>query len=116
MASIEERLKKIEYHQRLLLRMMQGHAFPFFQLVIENGLSEEDVQDLINLCEELTRLMEEQKQAGYVSFTPLLTHFAGMLNPKLHPTKVIVALDEQNMYRPLMKVFLDELNKGIEGP
>lgn len=109
MEDIEKRLKKVEYHQRLLLEMMQTKKFPVYELIIKKGLTEEEVKELFNLCEELTLQYEQQKEEGFVYFIPLLTQFVRSINEKLDPEETIHALLGQGMYLPLMEV----LNKAL---
>lgn len=110
MKAFEDRLKKIEYHQRLLLGMIQNQKYPAYELIVQNDLSEEEVNVLFLLCEELTEKYEQQKEEGFVHFTPLLTQFVGFLNHKLRPKETINAFLKQDLYRPLMV----ELKKSLE--
>ncbi|WLR51474.1 DUF1878 family protein [Bacillus tianshenii] len=111
--SVEERLERLEFYQQLLLDVMKDKDYPFYQLVIEKGLSKEEVSDVCRLCGRLTKAYEEQKELGFVNFYPLLIHFAGMLNPKLHPDDTMNALYQQKMYISLMEV-LRRIRMGIK--
>lgn len=102
MASLEERLEKLEYYQSLLMEMVDHHKKPFYSLVIRANLTKEEVEELLKLCESLSNKYEKQKAEGLVIFTPLLTEFAGMLNPKLNVDQTIEAMLKQNMFIPLM--------------
>lgn len=110
MNSFEDRLKKIEYHQKLLLRMIKNQKYPAYELIVQNDLSEEEVNALFKLCEELTDMYEQQKEEGFVYFTPLLTHFVGLLDHKLRPEETVNAFLKQDLYRPLM----EELKRSLE--
>lgn len=103
MGELEKRLKKIEYHQRLILEMMQTHSFPAYKVIIKNDLSEDEVEELFSLCNELTIQYEQQKEEGFVYFTPLLMKFVGLLNKKLDPYETMNAFLNQKMYVPLME-------------
>lgn len=104
MGEIEKRLKKIEYHQQLLLQMMQTQTFPAYRLIVKNDLSEEEVSEIFRLCEELTAQYQQQKEEGFVYFNPLLTQFINLLNKKLNPEETIHAFLAQEIYVPLMEV------------
>lgn len=107
MNSIEKRLETLEYYQSLLLKIVEPAKFPFYHLVMSKGLSKEEVEEVLMICEELSRLHEEQKAQGLVIFTDLLTRFAGQLNPKLDLYETIHALHRQNLYSSLMDDFVD---------
>jgi regulator of sigma D len=103
MESMEEKMKRIEYYQQLFLKMVKSGEFPFYELIIEKGISKGEVEEIFSLCDKLTKQYEEQKEEGFVHFDSLLTQFAGMLTAKLNPTETIEALLSQSMYQPLMK-------------
>ncbi|WP_017754272.1 DUF1878 family protein [Calidifontibacillus oryziterrae] len=104
------RIKKIEYHQRLLLKMIENQNYPVYELFVKKDLSEVDAAELFSLCDELTLKLETQKEEGFVYFTPLLTEFIRLLNPKLEPKETINAFLKQNLYRSLM----EELEKSFD--
>ncbi|WP_270182435.1 DUF1878 family protein [Alkalihalobacillus sp. CinArs1] len=108
MESIEARLDKIEYHNRLLARMYEEEGkYPFYTLVIEHGLTEEEVKGVFSLCEEIQQKMHEQMEEGLLSRTSLLTHFVGMLDMKLKPIPTIKAIQTQEeKYENLMTELL----------
>jgi len=107
MNSIEKRLETLEYYQSLLLKIVEPAKFPFYHLVMSKGLSKEEIEEVLMICEELSRLHEEQKAQGLVIFTDLLTRFAGQLNPKLDLYETIHALHRQSLYSSLMDDFVD---------
>ncbi|WP_035098885.1 YhaI family protein [Anoxybacteroides tepidamans] len=102
---MEERIAKLEYHRSLLLEMVDEENKPFHYLVIASDLTKEEVEEVIALCEKLSEEYEKQKAEGLTIFTPLLLHFAGMLNPRLPLEKTVDALLKQQMFTPLMKEF-----------
>ncbi|WP_066174261.1 DUF1878 family protein [Bacillus marinisedimentorum] len=108
MESLEERLRKLEYHQRLLLDMVEPNTHPFDKLVIRKGLSEEEVAETLALCGKLNEEYERQIEEGYVSFTKLLTQFVGMLHPGLEAVETIESLYYQGIYRKLMSRLKEE--------
>ncbi|OIJ11877.1 hypothetical protein BKP35_11300 [Anaerobacillus arseniciselenatis] len=105
METNEEKLLRLEFYQELLLSLTNG-AFPFYTMVVNEKLSRNEVQEVLELCEKLNDEYEKQKEEGFITFLPLLTHFVGMLNYKLDPHKTIDALHKQGIYRNLMSEFL----------
>lgn len=107
---MEDRIAKLEFHRSLLLEMIDETRKPFYSLVIAADLTKEEVEEVITLCEQLSKEYEKQKAEGFTIFTPLLIHFAGMLHPHLPLEKTVDALLKQQMFVPLMK----ELKKLME--
>jgi hypothetical protein len=114
MDTLEERIARLEYYQSLLIEMIDETKKPFYHLIIKANLTKKEVEEFINLCETLSEQYEKQKAEGLIVFTPLLTHFVGMLHPNLPLEQTIEALLQQNMFVPLMKEFkkiISEINK-----
>lgn len=99
---ILEKLKRLEYHQQLLLKMNQSSTCNFYKLVIEKALNEEEVKQFYKLCEDLSIKLEDQKADGFVNFHPLFLKFKINLPSKLMAEQVIPACIEQELYIPLM--------------
>lgn len=108
-ADLQSRVTLLEYHQRLLLKLLAAPNLEFYRLVIENGLSEQEVQAFYQLCENLNIKMEEQKAEGFIHFHPLFNEFLNLLPKKLDVKKVIQSCLNQHLYEPLFK----ELNKCL---
>ncbi|RST75166.1 DUF1878 family protein [Siminovitchia acidinfaciens] len=104
MDELMERIKKLEYHQKLLLEMIQPVNKDFDLLIIKNGLAEKEVKEFHLLCEELLDEMERQKAENFVFHSPLFKQFTAMLNRKLEPRETIQACLKQNIHPKLMKV------------
>ncbi|MCQ6267036.1 YhaI family protein [Fictibacillus sp. WQ 8-8] len=107
METIEERVERLEYYNRLTVQSINLRTYPFYTLVMEKHLSEDEVGDVLSLCDELQRRFEVQTESGYVQYLPLLLHFAGMLNPKLKPRETVQALRTQGVYPELMDKLYD---------
>lgn len=102
MESIEQRLERLEYYQKLMIDLVEGSKWPFHHLVMSRQLTEQEVNELFQLCENLTAQYKKQKAEGFISFTPLLHTFKQYLNPKLSSLEVIVAMEDEHLYVPLM--------------
>ncbi|MBM7659927.1 hypothetical protein JOC85_000694 [Bacillus mesophilus] len=104
METIEKRIERLEYYQKLMLELVDLESWPLHHLVMKRKLSEEEVEELFYLCEELTVEYKNQKAEGFVGFTPLLQDFIGRLNEKLSPLETIEALHKEQLYQPLMLI------------
>ncbi|EIT85854.1 hypothetical protein A374_08464 [Fictibacillus macauensis ZFHKF-1] len=113
METIEERVARLEYYNRLTVQSINLRSYPFYSLVMEKHLTEEEVEGVLSLCDVLQQHYEVYVDRGYTQFLPLLLHFAGMLSPKLKPKATIQALLAQDLYRDLM-LTLDELAQRYE--
>jgi hypothetical protein len=102
METVEERLERLEFYNKLTIESVDLTLYPFFRLVMEKKLTEKEVDDIILLCDELEKTFSMQSEEGFVHYTPLLIHFAGMLSPKLKPKETITALLQQEKYISLM--------------
>lgn len=92
------------YHIQLLTELVNMDKHPMTQLIIDNNLSKEEWEELIDMLNHLNARYKEQK--GLVDFTPLLIEFAGRLNEKLNPNETIVALKKEKYFPSLMHIFI----------
>ncbi|MBD1380711.1 DUF1878 family protein [Metabacillus arenae] len=111
MDKLEGKLHKLEFYISLLLQMVDDTKYPFFKLVIENQLSEEEVTEVIELCKQTEIDFYVQKEQGWVIYEDLLAQFVGQLNSKLPVNQVIKSLYDQEMYSELMGEFLSIIAK-----
>jgi hypothetical protein len=102
MESILARIKLLEYHQSLLLKMISKSSDEFYKLIIVKGLGEEEVRKFQKECDALSIKFEEQKAEGFVYFHPLFKEFSMILPPKIQAEEVIEACIKQGLYLPLM--------------
>lgn len=98
------RIEKLEYHQKLMLKMLQPEAHEFDYLVIVKNLEEREVEEFFGLCEELNKEIPKQKADKFVFHAPLFVEFIHRLHPKLDPKEVVDACLKQNIYPGLMDV------------
>ena len=49
-----ERILILEYHQKLLIKLINNPKLDFYKLIIEHGISEQETQKLFYLCDKLT--------------------------------------------------------------
>ena len=100
---IMEKIGKLEYHQKLLVSMVEGTERKFDYLIVKKSLSEKEVDDILKYCENLSNEIKKQKAEGFVYFHPLYNEFESFLSPKLKPEEVIETCLEQKLFVPLME-------------
>ncbi|RXI99886.1 DUF1878 family protein [Anaerobacillus alkaliphilus] len=111
METNEDKMLRLEFYQELFLSVI-NNSYPFYALIIKHELSKKEVEEIYVLCTKLNNEYKRQKEEGFVTFLPLLTHFVGMLNYKLNPHKTIDALYEQGIYQGLMAEFISIIQKN----
>lgn len=100
-----ERMAKLEFHQKLLLKMVSHSKDEFYKLIIEKSLSQEEVGRLLEVCERMSKEMQKQKAEGFVHFLPLYKDFETALEPRLGVMELIDTMLAQGLYVPLMREF-----------
>lgn len=108
---MDEEKERLAFYCELLLQIVDTRNFPFYDLIIKNKLSKRQTEEILHLCEELNEQLKEQRELGFVHFTPLLIQFAGMLPYGLNIKETILALKKQKLYEELMDVLLKELEQ-----
>jgi len=106
---LQKKLETLEYHQELLLQILENPREEFSKLIVRRKLSREEVEALFRLCEEMSIKMEEQKAEGLVYFAPLFQEFSFRLNQKLDARETVEALRKQELFSPLMDEFRNYL-------
>ncbi len=76
------RIELLEYHQGLLVKLLNNPKLEFYKLIVEKGLSEQEIQEFFSLCDELNIKMEEQKAEGFMYFHPLFNQFSAFMPAK----------------------------------
>lgn len=104
----------MSFHVQLLSKLIDVDQFPFVKLVIENNVSKEEYEELFQLLQMLEQKYEIQKDEGFLDFTSLLIHFAGMVTEKLEPNETIYALSKEGYFPNLMREFKTLVNSGVE--
>jgi hypothetical protein len=97
-----EKINMLEFHQKLLLKMISGSKEEFYRLIIDRGLTQQEVASIIEACEEMSNKLKEQKAEGFMYFHPLYKKFSAVVQPKLQPEEVIKACETQGLFLPLM--------------
>ncbi|MBS4218126.1 DUF1878 family protein [Bacillus sp. FJAT-49711] len=109
MDNLLARIERLEYHQKLMLRMIRSEGYEFDRLIIEKNLDEQEVREFHTLCEYVSKEFEVQKADKFVFYAPLFNIFVKKLNPKLRPAEVVNACLKQNIHSDLMKILQKNL-------
>ncbi|WP_246197160.1 DUF1878 family protein [Cytobacillus depressus] len=105
MNKVLEKISKLEYHQKLLLKIIDNKNFEFYKLIVDHSLGEKDVTKFYRMCETLSKELEEQKAEGFVYFHPLYNKFISGLHDGLRPEDVVQACKRQGLFLTLMEEF-----------
>ncbi|MFZ7945301.1 MULTISPECIES: DUF1878 family protein [Bacillaceae] len=97
------RINLLEYHQKLLVKLLHNPKLEFYKLIIEKGMTEQEINSFYYLCDELSKKLAEQKAEGYVYFHPLFDKLSASLPANLKIEEVIKACLLQNLYEPLFQ-------------
>lgn len=107
-AMIDELLKRIErleYHQKLLIQLVDHAEITFTKLIIQKNLGPLEVEEFHRLCEYLNNKMQEQKAEGFLYFLPLFEEFSKRLDSRLEAKEIVQACLEEKMHVELMSEF-----------
>ena len=107
--------RKTSFHIQLLAQTIDIQKFPLTKLIIDHHVTEEEYESLFHLLQQLEKQYEVQKEEGFVEFTSLLVHFAGMLTQKLPPNQTIYALKKEGYYPSLMNEFIQLIEQDRDG-
>jgi len=100
-----QRINLLEFHQKLLLKLLNDPTLDFYKLIIENGLTEQQVDKFYYMCNELSIKLNVQKAEGYVYFHPLFDELFTSLPANLKIEVVINACLNQKLFEPLFREF-----------
>jgi hypothetical protein len=101
-----KRMNLLEYHQKLLLKLLSNPKLDLYKLVIDKGITEQQVKNFLTNCDELSNRMLKQKAEGFVYFYPLFNEFSSSLPGNLQPEDVVPACISQHIFEPLMMEFV----------
>ncbi len=100
-----EKIQLLEFHQRLLLELIQHPNMDFYRLIVENGISKQEMEKFLSRCNEFNQKLAEQKAEGFVYFHPLFVEFVQALPLGLDINDVVKACLAQKLYEPLFQEF-----------
>lgn len=100
-----EKIQLLEYHQQLLLKLLDNPNLHFYKLIIEKGLTQGFVERFLHLCDKLNMELEKQKAEGFVYFHPLFNELSENLPANVNMKEVVKACLAQKLYEPLFLEF-----------
>lgn len=100
-----KRLNLLEYHQKLLMKMMTNPKLDFYKIVVEKGATEQEVEVFFKLCDVISIKMEEQKAEGFIHFYPLFKEFTASLPANFNVDETVTSCLTQNLFPELMQEF-----------
>jgi hypothetical protein len=53
-----ERINTLEYHQKLLLKLLNNPKLELYNLIIENGITEQEIGMFYSLCDKMIIKLE----------------------------------------------------------
>ena len=111
MDDLHEKLERMEYHLELLMKHVKSEDFPFDMLIMKEKWDKETVDNILEVCEYMSKEVKKQKAEGFVTFPSLIKLLENSIPTKVPTIKVMEALFKQNMYAPLMKELLNTIKK-----
>ena len=96
-----QRINLLEFHQKLMVKVLTNPNNDFYRLIIENGITEKETNAFYQLCEKISIKWAEQKAEGFVHFHPLLNQLSAALPANLKIEEVVKACLRQQLYEPL---------------
>ncbi|WP_181349238.1 DUF1878 family protein [Thalassobacillus sp. CUG 92003] len=96
-----EQCQMLSFHVQLMSNLEWTDAYPFTKMVITHNLTKTEYEQVFFLMEELHDTYEKYQAEGFVDYSPLLIHFAGMLSYKLNPNQALRALYQEGIYPKL---------------
>lgn len=103
MEELQKRIETLEYHQQLLVRMLQFSDQQLYYLLITKNVSKQETEILLDKCEELSKSFQKQKAEGYVTFYPLLNELKAHLPESITVNEFVAACLKQGIYIALME-------------
>lgn len=109
MRQVLKEIETLRYHQQLLLTSIRNPKATFNLLIVEKNMTKEEVEQIYDLCELLSKYLANEKAEGYVNFQPLFSQLESKITPKFTVKEFIDSFLSQGLYVTLMK----ELSKCL---
>ena len=100
-----DKIQLLEFHQTLLLKLINNPSLEFYRLIIQNGISKQEMDHFIHKCDEISKKFKKQKAEGFVYFHPLFVELTQALPLQLEIKDVVKACIAQQLYEPLFQEF-----------
>lgn len=103
MKNLEKEIETLRYHQTLLLHIIQNPRARFDLLVVEKNVTKEEVEEIHNLCELVSKKLSMEKAEGFMNYQPLFSQLERNLTPKLSVKELVESCLIQGLYETLMQ-------------
>ncbi|MFF2288451.1 DUF1878 family protein [Peribacillus butanolivorans] len=103
MGNINEEIEILRFHQQLLLNLIRNPEAKLDFLFVEKNFTKKEAEELLEICDILSKRFEIEKAEGYMNFRPLFIQFEKRLNPKITIKECINACLSQGLYVSFMK-------------
>ena len=103
MRNIEKEIETLRYHQQLLLHIIQNPKAQFDLLIVEKNITKEEVKEIFELCELLSKRLTMEKAEGFMNFQPLFSQLERNVTPKLSVKELVDSCLAQGLYETLMQ-------------
>jgi hypothetical protein len=102
MRNINEEIETLRFHQQLLLKLIGNPGAKLDFLFVEKNFTRKEAEDLLEICEGLSKRYEIEKAEGYMNFRPLFNQLEKRVNPKITIKECIDACLSQGLYVSFM--------------
>ncbi|MGE6379928.1 DUF1878 family protein [Peribacillus muralis] len=103
MRNLNEEIDILRFHQGLLLNLIRNPKARLDFLLVEKNFTKKETEDLLELCDILSKRYEIEKAEGYMNFRPLFNQFERKVNPKITTKECIDACLSQGLYVSFMR-------------
>ncbi|MFJ7752388.1 DUF1878 family protein [Peribacillus muralis] len=103
MRNLNEEIDILRFHQGLLLNLIRNPKARLDFLLVEKNFTKKEAEDLLELCDILSKRYEIEKAEGYMNFRPLFNQFERKVNPKITTKECIDACLSQGLYVSFMR-------------
>ncbi|AOH53840.1 hypothetical protein ABE28_005720 [Peribacillus muralis] len=103
MRNLNEEIDILRFHQGLLLNLIRNPKARLDFLLVEKNFTKKEADDLLELCDILSKRYEIEKAEGYMNFRPLFNQFERKVNPKITIKECIDACLSQGLYVSFMR-------------
>ncbi|MGN1401428.1 MAG: DUF1878 family protein [Bacillus sp. (in: firmicutes)] len=111
MEDVRKRVEQLEFQQSLLLRMLKNSKEQLYYMIIQKNLTKQQTEELLILCENMSKKYEKQKAEGYVTFYPLLSELKKHLPANISPEELVSACLRQGEFLAFMEQMGEELKR-----
>ncbi|WP_110929014.1 DUF1878 family protein [Bacillus massiliglaciei] len=102
MENLDQEIETLRYHQKLLMNVIKQPAAKLDLLFVERNFTEKESEELLKICEVMSKKYEIEKAEGFVHFQPLFVQLEEIVNPKIKVKELVQACLSQGLFIPFM--------------